>query len=85
MKNIPMIVSCLQYYTAAVIPYKASLTVCPKENYHFMMLLSVRIKTRKIMSVAHYTRTFRIPAERYFSATSHRKSTCRGPLEINKG
>jgi hypothetical protein len=83
MKNIPMIVSRLQYDTVAVIPYKASLTACPKENYHFMMLLSVRIKTRKIMSVAHYTRTFRKPAERYFCATSHRKSTCRGLGELN--
>jgi len=60
-------------------------TVFPKENYHFPMLLSVSINTTKIRSAAHYARTFRIPAERYFFATSHGKSTCHGLGERNRG
>jgi len=49
------------------------------------MLLSVSIQTRKIRSVAHYTRTCRMPAERYFFDASHGKSTCRGLGEHNRG
>jgi hypothetical protein len=49
------------------------------------MLLLVSIKTRKIRSVAYYARTFTIPAERYFFATSHGKSTYRGLGEHNRG